>query len=179
MKNIFKCFFCNDLFSLEFKYCFENPNFIQLREMNHWIWEGILTNFSDFTNWNGAEGKGCAPACFYDKNRMFMRYPTGKWEATTSTSLLPYICVSDCAVGYVWRRESRKCVKIANAPQSAPASFTQAEVACSSENGRLLQISTCHDFYALGRDLWLEMQDMSSTYWMGYYSTGKDKKRNS
>ena len=138
--------------------------------MNQWIWEGQLTNFSDFTNWNGVEGKGCSPACIYDKNRMFMRYPAGKWEATTSTSVMPYICASNCAVGYVWRRESRRCVKIVRDPL---ATFTAAEVACSVENGRLLKISTCQDFYALGRDLWWDSQDNSSTYWMGYYDTGR------
>jgi hypothetical protein len=142
--------------------------------MNQWIWEGQLTNFSDFTNWNGVEGKGCSPACIYEKNRMFMRYPTGKWEATTTTSLLPYICVSDCAIGYVWRRESRKCVKIVNSPSSALATFTQAEVACSVENGRLAQVTTCHDFYALGRDLWWELPNPSSVYWIGYYGVGEN-----
>jgi hypothetical protein len=142
---------------------------VQLREMNQWIWEGRLTNFSDFANWNGPEGRGCAPACIYEKNRLLMRYPTGKWEATTATTLLPYICASDCAVGYVWRRESRKCVKIV---RPAAAKFTQAKVQCSADNGRLLHIATCHDFYALGRDLWFELQDISSSYWLGYYSTG-------
>jgi hypothetical protein len=136
--------------------------------MNEWIWEGQLTNFSDFANWNGAEGKGCAPACMYDKNRMFMRYPLGKWEATTSTSLLPYICVSDCAIDYIWRREVRQCVKIV---QDQLVPFSAAEVACSVDNGRLLKVSNCHDFYALGRDLW-EESPLNSTYWMGYFSTG-------
>ena len=143
--------------------------FFQLREMNQWIWEGQLTNFSDFTNWNGIEGKGCSPACIYDKNRMFMKYPLGKWEATASTSLLPYVCVSDCAVGYIWRRESRRCVKIV---RDQTAIFTAAEVACSLENGQLMKVATCHDFYALGRDLWWDSQDLSNTYWMGYYDTG-------
>jgi len=139
--------------------------------MNEWIWEGKLTNFSDFTNWNGIEGKGCAPACIYDKNRMFMKYPLGKWEATTITSLLPYICVSDCAVGYVWRRESRRCVKVV---RDLPAvSFTSAEVACSSDNGKLIKVSTCRDFYALGRDLWYDSENVLNTYWMGYYDTGR------
>ena len=141
--------------------------------MNQWIWEGQLTNFSDFTNWNGIEGVGCSPACIYAKNRMYMRYPSGKWVATLSTTPLPYICASDCALGYIWRRESRKCVKIVN-DQNALATFTQAELRCSAENGKLATVNICHDFYALGRDLWWVSQSASSIYWIGYYNTGKN-----
>jgi hypothetical protein len=142
--------------------------------MNQWIWENQLTNFSDFTNWNGAEGVGCAPACIYDKNRMYMKYPSGKWVATVQTTPLPYVCASNCALGYVWRQESRKCVLIVNAEYS----FTEAEVACSLDNGQLAKVSLCHDFYALGRDLWWVSQDTSRTYWIGYYDTGTYFKAN-
>jgi hypothetical protein len=143
--------------------------------MNQWIWEGQLTNFSDFTNWNGIEGVGCAPACIYAKNRLYMKYPSGKWVATVSTTLLPYVCASDCALGYVWRRESRKCVKVVS---EAKVAFTEAEVSCSRENGQLARVSICHDFYALGRDLWWVSQNVSNTYWIGYYDTGRQWKIN-
>jgi hypothetical protein len=140
--------------------------------MNHWIWENQLTNFSDFTNWDGKDGVGCAPACIYDRNRMYMKYPSGKWMATMRTTLLPYVCASNCALGYVWRRESKKCVLVVN-DQNSLASFTEAEVACSRDNGQLAKVSLCRDFYALGRDLWWVAQDQSMTYWIGYYDTGK------
>jgi hypothetical protein len=50
--------------------------------------------------------------------------------------------------------------------------FTQAEVECSKENGQLAKVTTCYEFYALGRDLWWVRQDVNSLYWMGYYDTG-------
>jgi hypothetical protein len=61
---------------------------------------------------------------------------------------------------------------------NAEYSFTEAEVACSLDNGQLAKVSLCHDFYALGRDLWWVSQDTSRTYWIGYYDTGTYFKAN-
>ena len=46
------------------------------------------------------------------------------WIAKEMGNKFPYICASQCKLGYVWRQEARKCVKVIK----EAAKFTEAEL---------------------------------------------------
>ena len=78
-----------------------------------WRWVGSLMNLTKYSYWSkGKEGQGCGPVC-YDFHGMVMDR-TYQWQGDQKAKPYPYICASDCAVGYAWRPTARRCVKIVN-----------------------------------------------------------------
>ena len=92
------------------------------------------------------------------------------WIAKEMGNKFPYICASQCKLGYVWRQEARKCVKVIK----EAAKFTEAELQCSIENGRLASVFTCNQFVGLALSLWNKYSDLTNTYWFGIYFDGLD-----
>ena len=97
--------------------------------------------------------------------------PKWKWKAQNKGTAYPYICVSDCDIGYIWQREARKCIKIVR-KTAEKTKYSDAAVACAKEDGRLLSLETCDQFVGLQNDLWTQYPDLSDRYWLGYYAEG-------
>jgi hypothetical protein len=143
----------------------------QAFKMNTWRWIGNRQNMTRYTNWNGGTvGVGCAPACL-SMFGMTITAPKWKWKAQNKGTPYPYICVSDCAVGYIWQREARKCVKIVRS-LNAQLKHSDAAVTCAKDQGRLLSLETCDQFVGLQNDLWTQFPNLADRYWLGYYAQG-------
>ena len=126
---------------------------------------------TQYANWKGGtEGVGCAPACLSMWGMTIMA-PKWTWKAVNKGTAYPYICVSDCAIGYIWQREAKKCVKIVRST-NALAKFSEASVMCAKDGGRLLSLESCAQFVGLQNDLWTQFPDISDRYWLGYYAEG-------
>lgn len=100
--------------------------------------------------------------------RLLMKNSRYTWAAETKDNPHPYICASQCASGYMWRKEARMCVKIV----TAPATFTEAEVVCAKDNGRLASVKTCSEFVGIATHLWKKDPTPTNTYWFGIYMSG-------
>ena len=96
---------------------------------------------------------------------------TYQWQGDQKTKPYPYICASDCAVGYAWRPTARRCVKIVNKDLGLRTQ-SQASLYCSQDNGRLLGINSCQEFEGLNYDLWTRDQNTAQQYWIGFYAKG-------
>ena len=107
-------------------------------------------NFSRYTNWAGGR-PGCAPGCA-PNFAVLLKAPTMQWSPTNKGLDFPYICQSNCAVGYVWRIAARKCVKAFRGSLSK-ASYGKAEVECAKDNARLYSVSRCDQFSGIQDDL--------------------------
>ena len=141
--------------------------------MNTWRWIGNRQNMSRYDNWNGGtEGSPCAPACL-SMWAMTLTAPKWSWKAANKGSSYPYICVSDCALGYVWQRQARKCIKIVRNSLSLKT-YSDAAVTCAEDGARLLSLETCDQFFGLQNDLWTQFPDQADRYWLGYYTEGFD-----
>ena len=137
---------------------------------NDWRWVGNMMNFSKFSYWsNDMEGKGCTPNCIEIYALALDR--VYNWEGYQKEMSLPYICASDCAVGYAWRQNAGRCVKIVNKDVGLKTQ-SEATLSCAQENGRLLSIDTCSQFEGLAKDLWLRSPSLTQNFWIGYYVYG-------
>ena len=92
-----------------------------------------------------------------------------QWSPTNKGLDFPYICQSNCPVGYVWRISSRKCVKAVRGSLSK-ASYGKAEVECAKDNARLFSISRCDQFSGIQDDLFSKFPFTTEKYWMGFYA---------
>ena len=137
--------------------------------MNDWKWVGNRRNLSDFSNWVGrVEGSPCHPHCV-NIYGLLLSAPQYKWKAENKGLAYPYICVSDCAIGYIWLREAKKCVKIG---KNEKGSLGEASVQCAKDNSRLLSIKSCEQFLGLQSDLWTKYPQKEEKYWFGFYAEG-------
>ena len=96
-----------------------------------------------------------------------------QWSATNKGLDFPYICQSNCAVGYVWRIATRKCVRAVRG-SLAKASYGKAEVVCAKDNARLFSIPTCSTFSGIQDDLYSKFPYTAEKYWIGYYAGSFD-----
>lgn len=140
---------------------------------NEWKWIGSRQNMSGFNNWEkGSEGQGCSPDCFDYSHRLAMntraRYA---WRAEDQNKAYPYICISDCAIGYSWLPTARRCVKQVD-PAKGPKKQAEASVICAADHGRLLSINSCEEMDGLQQDLWLRTSSLTDTYWVGIFGGG-------
>ena len=92
-----------------------------------------------------------------------------QWSPTNRGLDFPYICQSNCAVGYVWRIQARKCVKALRSDLTR-ATYGKAEVMCAKDNARLLSITTCDMLKGLQDDIWAKFPSLTENYWVGFYS---------
>ena len=137
-----------------------------------WRWVGSLMNFTKYSYWSkGTEGQGCGPVC-YDFHGLVMDR-TYQWQGDGKAKPYPYICASDCAVGYAWRPTARRCVKIVN-KDLGRRTQSQASLYCAQDEGRLLSINSCQEFEGLNYDLWTRDQSTAQAYWIGFYVKGFD-----
>ena len=67
-------------------------------------------NMSKFENWADPNGKGCGGPCIDIYGMVLTR--VYQWEGTMKGTVLPYICASECPIGYAWRRNAKRCIKI-------------------------------------------------------------------
>ena len=69
---------------------------------SEWKWIGNRHNFSAFSFWEkGTEGEPCGDNCFDYSHRLMMNARAQyKWRAEDQGNAYPYICVSDCHIGY-------------------------------------------------------------------------------
>ena len=126
-------------------------------------------DFGKFSYWSGGvEGKGCG-TCQEIHGLVLDRLYT--WEGFTKDNPLPYICASKCAVGYAWRQNAKRCVKIVTKDFGLKTQ-SEASLACAKDNGRLLSIDSCSEFEGLEKDLWTKNPSVSQKFWVGYYSNG-------
>ena len=100
---------------------------------------------------------------------VMLKSPTMKWSPVNKGVEYPYICQSGCSLGYVWRVEARRCVKVVRG-SLARTTYGQASVSCALESARLASIPTCHMFRGLQNDLWSKFPGQSEKYWLGFYS---------
>ena len=122
---------------------------------------------SKYTNWAGGS-PSCSPTCTPNFG-LLLKAPTMQWAPTNKDLDYPYICQSNCAIGFVWRIATRKCVKAVRS-SLGKTSYGDAQVQCAKENARLVSISTCDTFSGLQDDLYTKFPFQSETYWVGYYS---------
>ena len=139
----------------------------QVLHQNDWTWIGNRLNFSRYENWLG-DKPSCHPDC-YDMFGTLVKAPTMKWSPTNKGVEYPYICQSDCAVGYVWRVEARRCVKAVRSSLTR-ADYGAATLACAKDSARLVSIPTCHMFRGLQNDLWSKFPGLTEKYWLGFYT---------
>ena len=126
-------------------------------------------DFGKFSYWSGGvQGKGCG-TCLEIHGLVLDRLYT--WEGFTKETPLPYICASKCAIGYAWRQNAKRCVKIVNANLGVKTQ-SEASLDCAKDNGRLLSINSCSEFEGLKKDLWTKNPSQSQKYWVGYYKNG-------
>ena len=85
-------------------------SYSQVLHQNDWAWVGNRLNFSRYENWLGGKPT-CHPSCF-DMFGVMLKSPTMKWSPVNRGVEYPYICQSGCSLGYVWRVETRRCVKV-------------------------------------------------------------------
>ena len=99
-------------------------------------------NFTKFSRWDkDTEGAGCFPDCYDFHGLVLDMRASYRWKAEQKEREYPYICVSDCAVGYLWRREARRCVKIVEQWEERKKQ-SEASVQCAKDKGRLLSINS-------------------------------------
>ena len=129
-------------------------------------------NFTKFTKWDkDTEGAGCFPDC-YDFHGLALDMRAGyRWRAEQKEREYPYICVSDCPVGYLWQRGARRCVKIVDKLEEKKKQ-SEASVQCAKDNGRLLSINSCEELEELGKELWFRSRNPDETFWVGLYAEG-------
>ena len=128
-------------------------------------------DFGKFSYWSGGvEGKGCG-TCQEIHGLVLDRLYT--WEGFTKDNPLPYICASKCAVGYAWRQNAKRCVKIVT-KDFGTKTQSEASLSCAKDNGRLLSIESCSQFEGLKKDLWTKNPSLSQKYWVGYHKNGFD-----
>ena len=144
-------------------------NFIifKVLHQNDWAWVGNRLNFSRYENWLGGKPT-CHPSCF-DMFGVMLKSPTMKWSPVNKGVEYPYICQSSCSLGYVWRVEARRCIKVVRG-SLARTSYGNASVSCALQSGRLASIPTCSMFRGLQNDLWSKFPGQSEKYWLGFYS---------
>ena len=134
-----------------------------------WRWMGSMMNLTKYSYWaNGNEGQGCAPGCNLFHGLVLNR--VYNWEGFTKETPLPYICASGCAVGYAWRTNAKRCVKIVK--DYGQKTQPDAALFCAKDNGRLLSIDSCDEFQGLNKDIWTKTPSLTQTYWMGYQTGG-------
>ena len=141
-----------------------------VRHPDEWKWISTLESMSAYNNWkNGKEGSGCAPSgpC-QDTQRVLMKGPKYEWSADDQAKEYPYICESGCAVGYIWQKTAKKCVKIVR-KDGDKRSHSQASLFCAKENARLLTLSSCEEFKGLVKDLKFFWHSSAEQYWVGLY----------
>ena len=61
-----------------------------------------------------------------------------------------------------------KCIKLVKDPKT----FTEAEVGCAKDQGRLVSIKSCQEFTGLATHLWNRYPDITNKYWFGMYLNG-------
>ena len=136
---------------------------------NDWRWIHNYMDFGKFSYWSGGvEGKGCG-TCLEIHGLVLDRLYT--WEGFSKETPLPYICASKCAVGYAWRQNAKRCVKIVTKDFGIKTQ-SEATLACAKDNGRLLSIDSCSEFEGLEKDLWTKNPLLTQKYWVGYYMNG-------
>ena len=102
---------------------------------------------------------------------LLLKAPQFKWVPENKGLPYPYICGSNCVVGYIWQRETKKCVKIVR-NVNAKSTYSKAAVGCANDNARLLSIDRCEQFKGLQNDLWTKYPGTNEKYWIGYYAEG-------
>lgn len=100
-----------------------------------------------------------------------MTNPRFSWTAEVKENPHPYICANGCPTGYLWRKEARMCVK----EYRTPATFTEAEVTCSKDNGRLASFKTCSEFVGLADHIQKKYPSDTNKYWLGAYILGFER----
>ena len=80
----------------------------------------------------------------------------------------PYICQSDCAIGYIWQKKLKRCVKVVRDTEKL-SSHTEATLECEKENARLVSISNCEQLKNLIQDLKMYWNTDFDKYWLGFY----------
>lgn len=132
-------------------------------------------NFSKFSRWDkDVEGAGCYPDCYDFHGLVLDMRASYRWKAEQREREYPYICVSDCPVGYTWQRGARRCVKIVDKVEEKKKQ-SEASVQCAKDNGRLLSIESCKELEGLGEDLWFRSRNLQETFWVGLYADGFTK----
>ena len=122
-------------------------------------------NMSKFENWADPNGKGCGGPCIDIYGMVLTR--VYQWEGTMKGTVLPYICASECPIGYAWRRNAKRCIKILK-EDFGERIQPEASLYCAKENGRLLSINSCEEFEGLSTDLWTSNPSTTQSYWIGY-----------
>ena len=138
-------------------------------KQDEWKWNGNRLNMSSFSNWEkGSEGEGCNPACYDFHGLTINTRAQYKWRAEPKDKAFPYICLSDCRIGCLWQRNSRRCV----CKGAEPAGQAAASVLCAEDGGRLLSLDSCQEMAGLQADLWLSNPSLTEEYWVGQFLRG-------
>ena len=104
---------------------------------------------------------------------ILLKAPQFRWQPDNKGVPYPYICASNCEVGYTWQKEAKKCVKIVRNTEEKKT-FSHASVQCASEQARLLSTESCNQMQGLQNDLWFKYPGTHEKYWIGMYSKGLD-----
>ena len=100
-----------------------------------------------------------------------MSNPRYTWTAEVKENPHPYICANGCPSGYLWRKEAKMCVQV----NTAAATFTQAQVTCAKDNGRLASFKSCTEFSGLATHMLKRYSVPTNKYWFGAYMLGLDR----
>ena len=129
---------------------------------------------SKYSKWDkDVEGAGCTPNCFDFHGLIMDTKALYQWKSEQKERLYPYVCASDCAVGYTWQKNAKRCVNIVN-KYVGEKKQSEASVQCAKDNGRLLSINSCEEFEGLAIDLWNQNPTDKQSYWVGFYMDGFD-----
>ena len=95
------------------------------------------------------------------------------WKAHDMDKKAPYICISDCQLGYTYMTESKKCVKAINMTDAVTQG--DAMVKCAKDNARLAHAANCQELQKLAKDVWSLFQSSAEAFWFGFFVEGFDQ----
>ena len=137
-----------------------------------WTWEASGKNFSQYSDWvEGKENEGCVQnICTRNYKLTLQAKENYQWMAVDGSQEKPYICESFCKSGYLWFKETMKCLRVVK----THTSIGQSLFKCSQENNRLLSFSSCDQIENLPSDLKRIIGKSPDKHWIGIYSKGMD-----
>ena len=141
-----------------------------VRHINEWKWISSLENLTSYSKWkDDTEGSGCLPPGFcLDSQAIVIKGSKYEWSADDKSKEYPYICLSECDIGYIWQKTAKKCVKIVR-NETEKRSHSQASLHCAKDQARLLSVKSCKQFEGLLTDLQFFWKNSFEQYWIGLY----------
>ena len=138
-----------------------------------WSWMSNGKNLSVYSDWaDEKENSGCVEFLCTDNYGLTLNAKNRfKWTAVDKSSEYPYICQSQCGVGYKWFPRVKKCLKLYDFVNTA--TLLSAQFSCAADNARLVDLKQCKDFVHLAEDIW-EVTKSTTEFWLGYFVGGLD-----